>query len=580
MEASFAPTLEMDFPAESLVLRRQLWEEFNELRGGVSCLCRENQELKHEIGQLQAEVTRLQRANLELRQQVGYWQSRHRDALTRIGELEQTIEQLQAEKRQLQNDLFGRQTEKQGPDRSNDLADLDDLQEDQPKRKRGQQSDKPGPKRRDYSHLETREEFVDLPPAECVCNECGKPLLVLSDTEDSEVIEIEVRAHRRLIRRRRYRRTCTCGGNRTMTAPAAAKLIPKGRLGVSVWVEILLDKYLTYRPTERLLVSWQLLGLDLAPGTVADGLQRLEPLLAPIYEALKVQNQQQGNLYQADETRWLVFVAQEGKDNYCWWLWVFANAQTVVYVLDPSRSHAVPQNHLPQDRRVVLLVDRLSSYKAMEQTKLGLVLLAFCWAHVRRDFIRVAKGWTPLKPWALQWLRHIRHLYRLNDQRLEVLPNPLAFAQADAALRQAVTEMQTQTATELADPQLHPACRKTLVSLQEHWEGLTRFVDDPRIPMDNNGSERRLRGPAVARKNFYGSAALWSGRLAAMLFSIFATLKLWKINPRHWLTWYLQSCANAGGKAPETIEPFLPWNLSKQQRQTLMDQAPENDDSS
>ena len=42
-----------------------------------------------------------------------------------------------------------------------------------------------------------------------------------------------------------------------------------------------------------------------------------------------------------------------------------------------------------------------------------------------------------------------------------------------------------------------------------------RFVDDPRIPMDNNASERAGRGPAVARKNFYGSGSLWSGRLAA-----------------------------------------------------------------
>jgi transposase len=251
-----------------------------------------------------------------------------------------------------------------------------------------------------------------------------------------------------------------------------------------------------------------------------------------------------------------------------------------VYVLDPSRSRKVPEKHLPKDRPVVLLVDRLSSYKAMEQTKLGLVLLAFCWAHVRRDFIRVAKGWTNLKPWALVWLRRIRQLYRLNDQRLQVSADPLAFAQADALLRQAVAEMHTQTATELADPHLHPACRKTLVSLQEHWQGLTRFVDDPRIPMDNNGSERRLRGPAVARKNFYGSAALWSGRLAAMLFSIFATLKLWKINPRRWLTWYFQSCAASGGQAPQNIESFLPWNLSQQQRQSLTDQAPENHDSS
>ena len=53
-----------------------------------------------------------------------------------------------------------------------------------------------------------------------------------------------------------------------------------------------------------------------------------------------------------------------------------------------------------------------------------------------------------------------------------------------------------------------------------HWEGLRRFVDDPRIPMDNNTSERLERGPAVARKNFYGSGSLWSGQLMAALFSI------------------------------------------------------------
>ena len=106
------------------------------------------------------------------------------------------------------------------------------------------------------------------------------------DTEDSEQIEIDVRAYRRVIRRRRYQRTCTCQGGRTLTAPPAPKLIPKGRYGISLFVEILLDKYFTYRPTERLLNAWRLLGLDLAPGTITDGLRRLEILLRPIYEAL------------------------------------------------------------------------------------------------------------------------------------------------------------------------------------------------------------------------------------------------------------------------------------------------------
>ena len=87
--------------------------------------------------------------------------------------------------------------------------------------------------------------------------------------------------------------------------------------------------------------------------------------------------------------------------------------------------------------------------------------------------------------------------------------------------------------------------------------------------MDNNASERAVRGPAVARKNFYGSGSLWSGRLAATMFSLFATLAHWKLNPRRWLTWYFESCAAAGGKAPEDIQPFLPWNLSDERRSEL-----------
>ena len=63
------------------------------------------------------------------------------------------------------------------------------------------------------------------------------------------------------------------------------------------------------------------------------------------------------------------------------------------------------------------------------------------------------------------------------------------------------------------------------------------------------------------RKNFYGSGSLWSGRVAAMMFLLLATLAHSKINPRLWLTWYLESCAEADGKAPVDIQPFLPSSL-------------------
>jgi hypothetical protein len=54
----------------------------------------------------------------------------------------------------------------------------------------------------------------------------------------------------------------------------------------------------------------------------------------------------------------------------------------------------------------------------MAQVKNGGLMLAFCWAHVRRDFVRVGKGWPELKSWALAWLRRIRNLYVANRRRL------------------------------------------------------------------------------------------------------------------------------------------------------------------
>jgi transposase len=514
-----------------------------------------------EVAQLRAEVAQLRRENLELRQQAGYWQSRHADAVRRLAVLEQENDQLRGENRKLQAERFGRRSEKQsGSDRSNELEDPADAK---PKRPRGRQPGQPAPRRRDYSHLPVREQFLDLPDAEQICPGCGLPLKACG-TEDSEQLEIELIVYRRVIRRQRGQRTCGCPGPRTVTAPPAPKLIPKSLLGVSLWVEILLDKFASYRPTGRLLEQWRLLGLDLAAGTVTDGLQRLEPLLQPILETLLKRNRQ-AHLKQADETRWLVFVEQQGKVGFGWWLWVFNSEDTVAYILDDSRSHQVPEDHYPPRADGVLMVDRYSAYKAMIQVKNGTLILAFCWAHARRDFVRVGKGWPELKSWALEWLRRIRDLYRWNRQRLA---QPAAPA-PQAALRQAVAAMRQQLDAELADPALRMPALKVLTSLQEHWSGLTLFVDDPRIPMDNNLSERRLRGPALGRKNYYGSGALWSGRLAATLFSILATLKLWQINPRLWLTWYLQSCAEAGGQAPTDIDPFLPWNLSEDMRVKL-----------
>jgi transposase len=525
--------------------------------------------LLEQMASMRQAVEALQREVAELRCEAGYWKSRHADAVRRIEHLKDELEETRAENRKLQDRLFGRKSEKKSKDRSNDLEDSTE----KGKRKRGGQKGGSGHGRRDYSHLPEEEEFVEIAPDERICSRCGKPFVEMSDTEDSEQLEIEIRVYRQKTRRKRYRSTCQCCGcTQTVTAPCPAKLIRKSRLGTSLWAHILLDKFASHRPTARLLEELKQHGLNLAPGTVTDGLRRLEPMFTPVYEALLTRNQA-SSLCQADETRWLVFVDREGKTGHRWWLWAFLGEDTVVYRLDPTRSHDVPEQHFAADAQCVLMVDRYSAYKAMPQVKAGTIKLAFCWAHVRRDFIEVGKGWPNLKDWAIEWIHRIRQLYRLNRRRLKHPVDSADFRRDNDALREAVQSMQSQAAEELADETLRAPCRKVLESLQVHWIGLTLFVNDPRIPMDNNASERKVRGPALGRKNYYGSGALWSGRLSAKMFSIFATLSHWRINPRRWLLWYLKTCAASGGKAPSDISPFLPWNLPPDQLASL--QAPD-----
>ena len=111
--------------------------------------------------------------------------------MLRAERLEAESEELRSENRTLQDRLFGRRSEKaSGQDRSNPLDGEDDPPLSTPL-KRGQRIDRPGPIRRDYSHLPVVEDVRDLPVEQRGCPRCGAALSP-SDTEDSEQIEIEI----------------------------------------------------------------------------------------------------------------------------------------------------------------------------------------------------------------------------------------------------------------------------------------------------------------------------------------------------------------------------------------------------
>src|SRR5262249_12061021 len=150
--------------------------------------------------------------------------------------------------------------------------------------------------------------------------------------------------------------------------------------------------------------------------------------------------------------------------------------QVAVFVLAAGRAHDVPEEHLGPQAQGIMVVDRYKAYQVIDQVQRGLIVLAFCWAHVRRDFREVARSWPDQESWALAWVEGIGKIYALKDARLAVRHDPAVFACADAALRAGVTALAGQGEAELADPQWHPARRKVLESLGDHWTGLTVFV--------------------------------------------------------------------------------------------------------
>ena len=528
-------------------------------------------------------VTLTKRAHIELVMQANYWKSSHHRATLRLHwvELEQRraldqaalreaalrseLEAAQAKIRDLQQRVFGRKSERsKGANESQSSASI---------RARGHQRGKLGHGRTMHPHLPARVEVVELACA--ACPKCGLGLSEFPGTEDSEVVELEVKAYRRVIRRRRYRPTCNCGClPGIVTAPVPARLIKRGKFGVSVWISVLLDKFLYGRPSHRLLQDLAGHGLNMAPGTLTGGLKTLAPLFAPLEQAF-VQKLRAASHWHADETRWAVFIDVAGKVGHRWYLWVFHCDAVVHYVLNASRSTAVIDAELAGVERGIISCDRYSAYKKFARLHPG-VVLAFCWAHVRRDLLGLANSYPDLSAWAFAGVDAIGALYHLNGLRLQAPEGSLERAAYHMQLEQAVQGMAQRRTLALADPLLAAPAAKVLQSMAAHWGGLTVFVEHPWIPMDNNTAESDMRGPVVGRKNFYGSASQWSGELAATMYSLMMTLRLWKINARTWLGAYLQACMDNGNRAPADVASFLPWAMDASQLAAMRDCHPLN----
>ncbi len=381
-------------------------------------------------------------------------------------------------------------------------------------------------------------EFM-LDEADRACPSCGGGLRPMTGQfEESELIDvIEVRYELVKVKQQKY--VCRCGGC-VETALGPERATPGSRYSLAFAIKVVLDKWLDHIPLERQCRILERHGLVVTSQTLWDLANVLARRLACVDAALQAHVLERP-VIGLDQTGW---PRLEGADSKPWQMWCLTAPGVVVHRIRDDKSAATFID-LVGKYTGTIVCDALSTHGAGARAGPGIVL-AGCWAHVYRKF-EEAKPDHPEAERALAW---IGALYEI-DARAEGDPARLAElrrSQSVAVLAQLKAWLWDQAA--LTSLSLGKAAAYTVAN----WDRLTRFVEDARIPLDNNATERALRGPVVGRKNHYGSKSRRGTEVAATFYTILETTKLHGVNPADYLA--------AAVMAADRGVAMMPWEFA------------------
>ena len=452
-------------------------KDVDTLRQVAVLLDRENHRLHERLAKLSAEIDQL----------------KGREATT----LQRELDALKEVLAQRERAIFGDKTERRP---------RTDAEDAPPKRAR-QQGHGPRPQ----PALPILDVIHELDVADQSCPQCGGALKEWTgQTEDSEEISV---VERRFVilkhQRKKYR--CACNGC-VETAPGPVKLQPGSRYATGFAVEVAVQKYLDHLPLERQVRVMGREGLTIDSQTLWDQLNMLAGVLYPTYEAL-VQRVLDGDVVGADETWWRLMGKESSKR---WWVWSVSGHDAVFYKVLPSRSHEAARQVLDGYRGVVI-ADGYGAYEALSRAGPSFTL-AHCWAHVRRKFIEAEVHFPGPCGEVLELIGRLYAVEQTVPSAIsdEARPDTWSLRQRlrDERSRAIVREIQNWAFAQTPLPE--SSLGKAIAYMLGLWKGLTLFLDDPRIPLDNNVTERALRGVVVGRKNHYGSRSQRGTEVAAL----------------------------------------------------------------
>jgi transposase len=403
-------------------------------------------------------------------------------------------------------------------------------------------------------HLPRVETVIDIESQACPC--CAGALHRIGEdvAERLDVIPAQFRVL--VIRRPKY--ACrTCPGT-VVQAPAPARLIESGLPTEALVAHVIVGKYADHLPLYRQAQIYARQGIELDRSTLADWVGRAAWFLRPLKELLLDQLRSSTKLF-ADETTAPVLDPGRGRTKIGQ-LWAYARDDRpwggtappgVAYVYAPDRKAERPVEHL-KGFRGILQVDGYAGYGALAEA--GAVKLAFCWAHWRRKFYELAKpGNAPI---ASEALTRIAAIYAIEAE----IRGRNAEARRNArqlSTKPLVGDLRVWLEAKLATVSGKSKIAEAIRYGTTRWAGLTRFLDDGRIEIDNNAVERAIRPIALNRKNALFAGSDEGGEHWAILASLIETCKLSGINPQAYLGEILERIAV--GHPVNRLGELLPW---------------------
>lgn len=364
------------------------------------------------------------------------------------------------------------------------------------------------------------EQTFELDDADTICPSCGGELTPMKGQfETSEMIDV-VEVSYRVVQVKQQKYACKCGGC-IETAPGPERAIAGGRYSLDFAIKVAIDKYLDHIPLARQERILRRHGLTVTTQTLWDQLQALGRRLESASRALLARTLAEP-VIGLDQTGW---PRLDGKGETPWQMWCLTAPGIVVHRIREDKS-ANTFRDLMGGYAGTIVCDALKTHEAGARGN-DAIALAGCWAHVFRKF-EEAEPDHPEASLAMKW---IGQLYEIDERAEGDLAKKTELRRTESA--EVIATMKTWLWSQAALKTL--SIGNAAAYVVANWDRLTRFVGDARIPLDNNATERGIRGPVVGRKNHYGSKSRRGTEIAAVFYTLLETAKLTGVDPATYL---------------------------------------------